>query len=194
MSLHFLADGITGTSTITSANRTINDVAASVYLTDLAQGDEIWYVDATGVVVDEHPIVDGIVSDALAKFTNPITTTGGVGTPLGVGVHSANRSPVPTNLLKYRRLTDYIRVTVSMPSLRNRYLMGGLQEDNSGLLERPHIISSLQGNDDGLGQLRTESLQPYEGIINIRFHNDYSEDVIINGPLFGYKINPEDSL
>lgn len=102
----------------------------------------------------------------------------------------------PPNLYFYKPLTQMLRATYVLTSLRTRYLLGGSQwqknsvdNNQSGTQERPLLISALQGINDGLAQLRTESLIATLGVISIKVTNLHSETVLLNGTLFGYKIS-----
>lgn len=190
----YATGGVTGVlSNLSVATRTVQGIGTS-FDTEISVGDAIWYTDASGVVAPERAIVDHIDSASIMKFNNPVTQNGPIGSRIAIGVHTANVSPVPSKLSRFQYLDKYIRVTVSLPPLRNRYLYGGNERYlNEGSIERPRPVSTLQGSDEGAGgRLRTPSLLPYQGTINFRIHNDYSEDVFVNGHAFGYKIALEE--
>lgn len=158
----------------------------TTFTTDFTRGDTLFYPDATGII--KQLILDTIISDTLMKFTGT-ATAGPVGITGAVMVKSGNASPVPINLNHYRPITQFIRVGLFCPSLRGRFQYGGLEYiAQSGLQERRHLISNLQGIDSGMGMLRVDSVQPPQGDVILRFENFWTEPVIMTGSVFGYKI------
>lgn len=97
--------------------------------------------------------------------------------------------PALPNTHKYIPLTKRVRVGVNFPSLDGRYMYGGIQSYfNGGFAERPRLIASLQGLQDGAGMIRSASLLPHEGSINIKVTNEHTQPIYINGTAFGYKV------
>lgn len=190
----FADGGLTGTLTLLDASTRTVQGNLTAFDTEISAGDAIWFVDASGVVVPERAIIDHVNSATLMKFNNPVSVDGPVGTSIGIGVHTVNAGVVPYNRNRYRDLSLYIKSTVSLPSLHGRYLYGGVEEYmGQGAAERPRPVPTLQGVDSGVGgRLRTPALLPFDGVINFKIHNTYSETVLINAQAFGYKIALEE--
>jgi hypothetical protein len=179
---------LTGTISAAAAGTAIVGTGTS-FTTELRPGDRIQVVDSDGVL--QLFEVDTITDDTNLDVVATIDTAAAAGSTFFLA-----GSILPKNLFRYRPLTDFIRVSYIMKSLRGRYLYGGTQEfldpsrpTNSGLRERPHLISALQGADDGLGMLRTAMLFAYDSVCALRIQNLYTEDIIINGALYGYKVD-----
>ncbi len=91
-------------------------------------------------------------------------------------------------------LTKYIKATLFHPSLNSQYSYGIAQRfpeetNNSGLSEKRVAIEALQGENSGLGMLRTPMQLPRDGITSIKLQNIHdTKTLIVNGSLFGYKI------
>jgi hypothetical protein len=97
--------------------------------------------------------------------------------------------PLPQMEYIYRPLTHYLKVSLDIPSLGSRILMGGNQHITSGgLANRGVRVRSIQGINDGMGVLRVPALVPLESTIRINIENTYSADLVVNGSLFGYKV------
>lgn len=191
-------DNISGTSfTIPISSSAVTGVG-TVFTEQFRVGDRFSVVDAGGTrqiftvaaITDDLTMTIAETTGGTAGTDNVAATSAGENMPFLLGPKK------PNNLFHYRPLTQFIRVSYIMSSLRGRYLYGGSQEyldpnnpDNSGLRERPHLISALQGVDDGLGMLRTPAVFPYQANCRIRVTNNYTEDIVINGTLFGYKIS-----
>lgn len=180
----------TGTIGIAASGTAVVGVG-TLFTEELTVGQKFTVTDSAGanIIVKVATITDD---------TNIVLETA-IGTDAVTAGSSffAVSSRLPSNLFRYRPLTEFLRVSVIMSSLRGRYLYGGTQEfisannpAEAGLQERPHLISSLQGADDGLGMLRTSMVFPWSSSVKIKVHNLYSEEIIINGNLFGYKISP----
>ncbi len=181
--------GLPGTISIDNTTHTITGVGTSFddATFGLKAGDTLFYEDVNNVVAQLQ--IDKVITEEIAYYTKTAINSDPTSF-YSVAESTSAPSPVPRNLLVYRPLTDFVRVTLFYPSLRDRYSYGASQvENDTGLIERPLPITDLQGVDDGLGgRLRTESLQPYEGLVVIRVLNNYTEDLIVGGSLFGYKI------
>jgi len=161
--------------------------AGTTFSADFSIGDIIYYPDASGVV--QSVIVDAIITDLLMKFTQAGASAAAALTVSAVGVSTAAASVLPQNLLRYNALTKFLDVTIILPSQSGRYLYGGLEERvGSGLRERPIPPNNLQGIDDGMGMVRTATLLPNEGNVLVRITNNFSDALIVNGTLFGYKV------
>jgi len=176
-----------GTVTLTGANNLVTG-AGTDFVTDVTMGDTLYVPDAAGVVQGLR--ADAVISTTLLKFTQPLSNSG-AGANMAVGVSTSAASPVPSSIFTYYPLTSFVRATLLFPSLRGRYSYGGTQKyliQTQGLRERPRLITDLQGIDDGLGQVRSEALLPSEGGVQMRITNNFSETIIVNGELFGYKI------
>lgn len=190
--------------TAIDAPNTITTVAGSTALvgvgttftTTLTAGQPFAWTDDAGVV--KCRVVESITDNLNAVFEVPADSVA-TGVLLFRGMFSSNYGTdgtrVPRNTFRQRPLTQMLRTTVVMTSLRSRYLLGGSQEflspdtTNSGNQERPLLISSLQGIDDGLGQIRTHAIFGYDSSVLVKVTNIFTEDIILNGTLFGYKIS-----
>jgi hypothetical protein len=187
-----IAQGATGLISITANNKLVTGVGTA-FLTEVKEGSVIYIQTGSSTFINFT--VDRVISDTELLVTTFIDNPPGVPVVFGVGILALdfNDAVAGENLI-FRPLTDLVRVSFHMPSQQGRYLYGGGQvfmgadNDDMGFRMRPHLVSSLQGVDDGLGQLRTPTVQPYEGVVVATIYNDSDSDVIVNGCLFGYKI------
>ena len=179
---------LTGTIGIAASGTAVVGVG-TVFTEELTVGQKISVTDDDGnnIIVE----IETITNDTAIVLRVAIGTTA---VTAGAAFFVAG-ALLPGNLFNYRPLTQFLRVTAIMTSLRTRYLYGGSQTfispnavANGGNQERPQLISSLQGIDDGLGQLRTAAIFGYDSSFKIRVTNLYTEDILLNGTLFGYKI------
>jgi hypothetical protein len=98
-------------------------------------------------------------------------------------------TPAPKNTFRYLPLTEKIGVEVVVKSNSARNLTGGLSSSNRNSIF-PEAIkqSTMQGEFNGVGQLRVPYLTPMEGTLLLRVTNKYTKDIIVSGNTFGYKI------
>jgi len=184
-----IGTGLTGTAAASSTNKTITGTGTA-FTTEVSEGDLIPVLITGGAV--KFVVVEKIISDTLLLVDRFYSDALGVAGVYGVLVSD---SSTLRSLLIATPLTQYLEVSYIMNSQRGRYLYGGTQvftapdSDDSGMQERPLKVKSLQGFRDGIGQLRTPTLQPYEAICTIRIHNTYSSDIIVAGSLYGYKVS-----
>jgi len=98
-------------------------------------------------------------------------------------------TPAIGNIFKYVSLMENIYVELVAKSNKAVNLTGGLQK---GALNAqvPDAIkqSTLQGQRNGLGQLRIPFSVPNDGVLLMRITNRNPKDVFVDGHLFGYKV------
>lgn len=105
------------------------------------------------------------------------------------GIFPGAATPAIRNTFKYPSLMDNIYVELISKSNRAVNLTGGLQK--SQLNARvPDAVrqTTLQGQFNGVGQLRIPFLVPDSGVFLMRILNENTKDVFIDGHLFGYKV------
>lgn len=195
-----LGDLLTGT--ITAGTTTAVVGVGTAFTTELVKGAPIAFLNDAGRTV--CGIVDVITDNTnltLEQIPKGTTTANTFNKALYVDFDTSVNTVVPHNTFHFNPLINFLKVSYIMTSLRSRYLLGGTQvfptsvdTAASGMQERPLPISALQGHQMGLGQLRTEALFGYDTSFKIKFTNDYDEDLIVNGNLFGYKIAGGESL
>lgn len=96
----------------------------------------------------------------------------------------------PINLRIFRPLYQFLRVSLIVASEKNTYIYGSVQDaPQTGLIEQPLRVQTLQGIDDGLGMLRTPIQIPAEATVTLKVTNTHATSALITNPcLFGYKI------
>jgi len=180
---------LSGAISCTTSSKIITGIA-SAFTTELKVGSVVAFVNGSIFYVT----VDKIISDT--EFTTASFPVMNNQFDIAAVVEQAadfNFALADDSTL-HRDLTDFVKVSFVLLSQQGRYLYGGTQTITDrtgnmiGLNECPLPISALQGERDGLGQLRTPSLQPYEGVVNVKVFNKSDTDVFVNGCLFGYKI------
>jgi len=190
-----LGSALSGTVSLNGGSQAVVGVLTA-FLTEAVKGTLIAFTDDSGVVRCGRVlnVVDNLNLTLEQAVPLPVTAKN-----LFLGAYSwfddvrGNIFPKETFHMQY--LTQFLRVTYVMDSLRGRYLYGGTQEfiapdsEKNGMQERPLLISALQGKDDGLGQVRTAMVYPYEASVTIKVENIFTEDILVNGTLFGYKIS-----
>lgn len=110
----------------------------------------------------------------------------------GVDIPSTIAAPVPEEIHHWYPLYQQVKVGVRIPSLKDREIYGGLERQigvGGQFTESRHRITELQGEYDGVGMLRTESLVGPESTITVKVENTNTDRIIfINGTTFGYKV------
>lgn len=98
-------------------------------------------------------------------------------------------SRVPKNTFKYVSLMEDIYVELVARSNKAVNLIGGLQKGQlNAQVPEATKQSTLQGQRNGLGQLRVPFLVPDQGVILMRIQNRGTKDVFVDGHVFGYKV------
>lgn len=84
----------------------------------------------------------------------------------------------------------YLDVSFYFTSSGGRDLYGGFQADpfTGAKAEQPIPVWSLQGNQDGLGMVRTAYQLPKGSTVRIHVVNRYTAALRVYGHLFGYKV------
>lgn len=161
------------------------------FLTDAPAGSQIMWTNDSGQV--EIGTVADVTNDLLLTLEQPaelVTTQASYDSIMYSWYDNVIGTPPLLNTLKFIPLTKRVRVGVNLPSLQGRYIYGGTQAylRGGGFEERPRVIGSIQGAKDGVGTIRTASLLPHEGSINVRVFNEHNQPIYINGVAFGYKV------
>lgn len=191
------ASTLAGTITIVAGAVAVVGVGTA-FTTDFIVGQPMTWADDGGV--NRFGVIKTITdaTNLTLELAQQTDTTGNTYGPTQFTTSVSPNTPVPFNLYESQQLvvTRFLRVSVIMSSLGTKYLMGGTQvftdpdTNNSGLQERPILMTALQGFDDGLGQLRTPALFGYDSSVKIIIENNLDSEIIVNGTLFGYKISP----
>ncbi len=191
-----LGSALDAPNTIVTAVGDKTVVGTGTTFTNLAKGQPIGWTDDGGVV--RCGIIDVITDNTNLELEKPAVSVS-TGVLLFKAMYSQNYGGTPNalqpaNLFVFRPLTQMLKVSYIMTSLRGRYLLGGTQvvpdpQGSTGMQERPLPVTALQGDEkDGLNQIRTSALFGYDSSFGVKITNIFSEDIIVNGTLFGYKI------
>ena len=180
----------TGTITIISTGAVTG--VATVFTTEFAVGQSIMYFDSVSGTINAATITSITDNTNMTVEPNDLTTAPALTLiALQISDDINPSSILPTFANQYTPLIDFLDVSLLIPSLDYRFKYGGTEYlPTGGLQERAINLAALQGEFNGYGMLRTESLVPAEGTITVRVTNIHPTDTLhINGTLFGYEIS-----
>lgn len=178
-----------GTITVTKATGAVVGVGTK-FLSNFGIGDRLYYTVAGELVIAS---VATITSDLLMTLTVTTDLINAAAVTYFSLPSAPAALPLTTFENRFTPLTNFVKVSLNMPSLRSRFLYGGPEIVEAGFVQQFLTLQAFQTSLDGAGMVRTESLLPLNAIVSFQIQNTYDKTLYVNGNILGYKVAIEEN-